>query len=296
MTVTNPIDSATTAKGAGGKPRGRKILSWRLVPLLVALALAALAVWLCIFFVQRAGDSAKPLSQLEQAIFGVFSLLAGAGLSWLTSAYYSARQTRSQFQQLARPALRRVMAARDSAESVLLAIERRRSGEDKGKSDPYESLTSLYELVEQHARVLDDAIEDWQEVLPDEVRAVHAEERSKLFQALNLRLDDLDGKVGAIALASESGADIEKQVAALHKEIAELRSEARGAKQIGHRIGSNYLTPLDPSVRRLAKRSSPASFDTANYATQMLLEYFRQQANSAEGETKGDSGEAPPEK
>ncbi|MFC8847709.1 MULTISPECIES: hypothetical protein [unclassified Micromonospora] len=252
MTDAVPVDPPSVVKPAHSRSRLALMFNWRALPHLVVLVCAGFAIWLCVFFVQRAGDVAHPLTQLEQVLFGVFTLLAGAGLSWLTSAYYSAQQARSQFQQLARPALRRVTAARDSADALLVAIDRRRKGDPGSQHDPLEHLASLYELVEQHARVLDDAIEDWHEVLPEDVQAVHAQEARRSNQLLNARLDDVNAKLTLMAAAIDgktNPASIAEEIAGLRAEVADLRKTAR-ASNGGHVVGGHYLTPVDPVIRR----------------------------------------------
>ncbi|WP_349880214.1 hypothetical protein ABIH81_11190 [Micromonospora sp. HUAS YX12] len=255
MTDAAPVDPPSLAKPAPSRSRLALIFSWRALPPLVVLVCAGFAIWLCAFFVQRAGDAAHPLTQLEQALFGLFTLLAGAGLSWLTSAYYSAQQARSQFQQLARPALRRVTTARDSADALLVAIDRRRTGGPQSQHDPQEHLASLYELVEQHARVLDDAIEDWHEVLPEDVQAVHAQEARRSYLLLNTRLDDVNAKLTLMAAAIDgktNTASIAEEIADLRAEVANLRKTAR-VNNGGHIApDGSFITPRDPGKRRVS--------------------------------------------
>ncbi|MEU8047002.1 hypothetical protein AB0I85_21100 [Micromonospora echinofusca] len=266
MTESAAVDQMPPRMPPSPQKQSKTLFGWQALPYLLVALSVVLAGWLSFYYIQRAGDQANPPSQLEQALFGIFSLAAGAILSWLTSAYYSSRQARDQFQQLARPALRRVTAARDSAESVLVAIERRRGLLADSDTPVCESLTSLYELVEQHARVLDDAIEDWQEVLPEDVRAVHAQEERRAYSRLNSRFDKVEEQLADLATSRKADPEeTAKQVSELQKEVGALRKEVQVKK--GRELATTkYGGLLSPSAIMADPQISKIMWDAVKQA------------------------------
>ncbi|MDQ1685005.1 MAG: hypothetical protein QOC82_1742, partial [Frankiaceae bacterium] len=233
--------------------------TWRAIPVLMSLAGLTLAIWLGVHFVDRADDTAKPLTQLEQLFFGIYTLVVGAALSWMASAFYAARQTQSQFQQLARPALRRVLAARDSADAVLQAIDRRRKAARKLTAAEDEALQSLHELVDQHARVLEDAVSDWQEVLPAEVQAVQIFEARRAYNTevrqLNDQMDSLRDALAALAAAPTiDPKHLSAQLTNLTKELESLRRKVNEPRP--YELISTASLVGTPTIRLTSSDSS----------------------------------------
>ena len=258
MNRSTPRHEASQPRPYARNRRG--VFTWRALPAVVVLLALALAVSMLVIFVNRAGDPQHPLSQLEQMFFGIYSVLVGIVASWLVSAYYAGHQARDQFQQLARPALRRVVAASDSAAAILVAINRR-----KGRQSGAEGLESLYELVEQHARVLDDAIANWQEVLPDDVRALQL---YHMRQQHDVQVKELGNRLDTVLVQLEEMASrpmvkpadlaervdsLRVEIDALRQTVADAQNRATQLQKLVDRHGSYNM----PSARRPLARSQP---------------------------------------
>lgn len=158
----------------------------------------------------------------------MYTLLLGALMSWLISAFFAQTQTREQFKQLVRPAMRRVAAARESVDGLLDAIDRRKR-ETAGDG---EAFRSLRELVEQHARVLDGAILDWREVIPEDVAAAEGVVRNATmdearFAAIADRMEQVEARASEISAENPSD-----EVAALRREVAQMKAEAKGSARL----------------------------------------------------------------
>lgn len=209
----------------GGVSKGRRALrfagDWSLVGLLGGAVL--LVVYLFRLFLDRASNEADPLSNLEQTFFGTFTLFVGAGLSWVVSHHYARRETRVQFERLARPALRRVVAARASADGLRAAVDRRQY---ELADDASEAFESMRELVDQHARTLDDAIADWQELLPREVGELYREAAYAAQARHEATVKELSGRLDVIESA-EGSDDSRAKVEALRRDVDRLDGEVQ---------------------------------------------------------------------
>ena len=215
----------------------------RHVAVLAIVAAAAVAAYLGYLFLSRSSD--KPFSNLEQTFFGAYTLFLGAAISWLTTHVYAKKETAERFQQLARPALRRVLAASDSTEGLLKAIEARQELADGATAR--EALRSLRELVEQHGRSLQDAIADWRELLPEDVATASRElrERAQLREAIEPIVERLDELEGNKANGPEI-AELTREVLALRSEFARRSDGGSFALRV-----SEDLRPNRGPVRRL---------------------------------------------
>jgi DNA-binding protein H-NS len=226
---------------------GRAI--WRVLPVLLAVFFSVLALDLLGRFVERAGDAENPITELELMFFSILTLAAGSGLSWLISAYYARGQARDQYEQLARPALRRVVAAKESALALSAAISRRSEAAQQSESpiDAGEAFASLGELVDQHARVLDDAITDWREILPDEVQSIITVDRqlSVLAAQQQSSQSQLQQQIAEVQqTVSKLAAAKAVTPAELQRVEAELEKVAKQAKERPYypTIGGGVLT------------------------------------------------------
>jgi hypothetical protein len=142
------------------------------------------------------------------------------------------------YQQLATPAYRRVVGLRNSAAVVAETLELKRGalseldGDDTWIMDEW--LDSLERLLRVHSDQLDAALDDWQELLPDEY------DIAKSHQQLTRKIEDLTAEARAQREVNdelrgqvESQAELRAQLAELVRERNELahRSVASAALQ-----------------------------------------------------------------
>ncbi|MDQ1103802.1 hypothetical protein [Nocardioides zeae] len=235
-----------SGEGGPGKTAAaaRTFAKWGPVVLLVAGAYIGVRVMDT--FIGKAA-SEEPLTTLEQTFFGLYSVVLGGGLSWLVTHFYSRRDAHQQSAQLARPALRRVVAARDSVDQILAAVDRRRADQEGGADD--ERLLGLREIIVQHARVLDDAVLDWGELLPDEVRLV-TEHRS--VEAVAATVATIEERLNTIESGSPDAA-VAKDIADLRKQLAAVHGEVSRTARMRHSLGG-----VDPQLVINTAANGPA--------------------------------------
>ena len=105
----------------------------------------------------------RPLSTLEMALWQLISLAAGLYGSFLLGRR-AAREAAMELLRLhARPAVRRLLAIRESLRRLSLRVEEFRREE----SDP--RLDVIQAIVVERITLGDSAIEDWRDVAPEDV-------------------------------------------------------------------------------------------------------------------------------
>lgn len=112
--------------------------------------------------------SKRPLTQLEMVFFQVIILclsLSGAFIFGRQSAMQAAREI---IKPHARSAFRRLLSLFYGLSRLATAIENARSSE-LIKNDPIIILDKLEALVTEHIFTADDALKDWEDIVPDDV-------------------------------------------------------------------------------------------------------------------------------
>lgn len=180
----------------------------------------------------------RDLNHLESILLTIlttiFSILASALVSWRMSH----EQSRSNYQQLARPALRRVLELDHSLGALREFVSVRRGRlADPGENHPeiHAWLEGIDGMIEQLKGQLRAGIDDWSELLPREVADYYASER---LRALEEQRDEEQKRHEAELKrlqdqAKEWQAEVDRHMdrsKGLEKEISDLRRRLDDAK------------------------------------------------------------------
>lgn len=198
------ISVARLLIGVGG---GILLLLLSVVPFVLAIAVSA----------------KRNLSPLENTLFGIVTFILSTAGSALISAYYEGGRSRNSYAQLARPALRRIVAINHSAVQILEVVRAKQDDlggiEQLTASRASEWLDSIGRLLQQHIGQLDAAIVDWQELLPDEY--------AELVNIAELQTVITDKVEQIRALNQQESGDARRRMAELTAEIAQLKQALR---------------------------------------------------------------------
>ncbi len=217
---------------------------WTSWQLWVGVALGVVAVVVAAMVILSTSDD-DPLTDRESLLFtvvvAVFTVLA----SMLISSYFSRRQARSEYQSLARPAWRRVAQLNQSVSRLMETIAVREQRAEKldtvGSETVVEWLESIRLLVREHSGQLEDAISDWDELLPAD---------SRTYQELLLLRDERDQRSRELRAVRATSEDASQQIDKLRAEVDRLDSQMRtkGLSLGGLTIGSNSVTSYTPTI------------------------------------------------
>jgi hypothetical protein len=203
-TQKRTIPTISVLLGFGG---GALLLLLSMVPFVLTIAVSA----------------QRNLSPLENTLFGTVTFILSTIGSALISAYYERGRSRDSYSQLARPALRRIVAINRSAAQILEAIRDKQSDlkdiEDLSLLQASEWLDSIGRLLQQHIGQLDAAIVDWQELLP--------EEYAELVNIAELQTVITDKVEQIRALNRQESGDAQQRIGELAAEIVQLKQELR---------------------------------------------------------------------
>lgn len=128
--------------------------------------LILISVAVAFIFVMVAHE--RPFSQLEGVFLQAFILIAG-----ITGSYFFRRQAarKAAYEAIkphARPAFRRLLSLFDSLSRLANAIEKARLSNIKTAKDNT-VLDKLSAIVIEQIHSADDALEDWADIIPDDV-------------------------------------------------------------------------------------------------------------------------------
>jgi hypothetical protein len=138
--------------------------------LVAASVLVVLSIVLAVLFVHIAAT--RPLTTLEGTLFQAISLLAGLAGSYLFGTQSAMRIARGMIKPHARSAFRRVLSLYKGLSRIGQQIERAKSAvSPEGQITPYDILEAM---VEQQLLTVDDAVEDWRDLVPEEVEELQA--------------------------------------------------------------------------------------------------------------------------
>jgi hypothetical protein len=144
-------------------PRARLRFLFSLALLATAVILIIVVLWI---------SASRTLSTLEQILFQVFVLLAS-----LLGAYLLGLQTKREseewaLRQYARAAFRRVLTLYRSLNRMAESL----SHEDRQEADAatQRTLSGLRATVVEQLDTIHDALEDWRDIIPEDVRDIEA--------------------------------------------------------------------------------------------------------------------------
>lgn len=277
-TPTQPVVGQDADQG--GVPRW---LGWALLGF-TALVIVA-QIWV---------SAKRALTPLETGLFNGLTVVIGLVGSVLVSGYYWRKQSsrdvenaRTNYQQLARPAWRRVVSIETSLARIQgsIAEHAARLAEDpEGKllqpQAQAQWVDGLRRQVEHVGDHITAAIEDWRELLPEDFAALVEEQkrvtaalaeladRRKRMQELEDELRQKDAQVNAMAAdqgqAEETSAqEVEAAKAEAEKLRADLEAEQDRYRKLADKINrgssttvtasglmdNNYRVSLNPRVR-----------------------------------------------
>ena len=202
----------------------------------------------------------RPLSSLEAVLFNVLMTLLGIVGTVLVSVYFARRGARSEYEQLARPALRRVVQLNRSVGTIRDAIKSKQASlglpSEVSGDVVREWLDTLDRLMEQHGGQLTDAVSDWRELLPqDYERLIEESELSRLRTLYEEKLDDLDARQASLARTQEqqtaeaaaTAGSVQSDIARVTKELQELK---QGIKEREANLALSGGQVIDPAILR----------------------------------------------
>ena len=113
-------------------------------------------------------SSQRPLSSLENTLLQFFSLLFGTIASFLVGKQSADKMAREIIKPHARSAFRRLMALYGSLSRAAAEIEKSNSPENP-QSEAI-TLAKLEAIVIEQLATADHALEDWRDIIPEEVQ------------------------------------------------------------------------------------------------------------------------------
>ena len=113
----------------------------------------------------------RALTEIEAIVFQILTLLAGIGGSYIFGRKTSKESIRETIEPHARSAFRRLISLYRSISHVATIIESEEPRDDASKIDIIRAI-----VVEQIATA-DDALADWQDVVPEAVKEMRKEMR-----------------------------------------------------------------------------------------------------------------------
>jgi len=221
------------------EPNGLLTLGWVLLGL--ALVVLGAVVWISID---------RPLNSLENALFGVLTFVFSIIGSTIVSSYFSRKQALSEYEQLARPALRRVAALELSTTRVSQYVSSLEGNPVLNEAALQAWLQGLSGQMSLLRDQLAAATSDWRELLPsdyEEARAV-GQTQGELFERLK-KLEDLQGDRAVEGVSDTSALD--PKLAELQSEIAQLRRKL---------VAQAATTSSNPFLVSRGSSNSPTQF------------------------------------
>jgi hypothetical protein len=200
---------------------------------------------------------------LESALLGGFTFVLSLLGAALVSAFYSERQARAEYQQLARPALRRTIAIEASTRRIAESLSQRRDDVVSNKAVAAEWVrgfeAQLMLLIDQMGA----ATADWRELLPEDYQAARntAAELAELRAEMNRKTTELEEAQRATQEAQGAGVKREQQrIRDLTKQIDDLRAQlARVEDAAAGTIGISSHYPFIPGTIAGGLRYDPGT-------------------------------------
>ena len=132
---------------------------------IVAGLLLIVCLLISAFFVYEA--TVRTFTDLEAALFQIFALATGLIGSFIFGRQSVHAAARGMVKDHARPAFRRLISLYEGISRMAAIIERARNL--RSDSEQREALAELSGLVISHLATADDALEDWRDIVPEEL-------------------------------------------------------------------------------------------------------------------------------
>lgn len=157
------------------KTGSRRQRRQRISGLILSASLIAISVAAAVFCVLI--SSKRPLTALEGTLFQVLSLLAGLEGSYLFGLNSAREAAGDLVKPHARSSFRRVWSLYMSLSRLAEAIDRARSSQENA-SNQAAPLDTIQAIVVEQIATAGDALEDWRDVVPEDVEEVEKRLRS----------------------------------------------------------------------------------------------------------------------
>ena len=132
-----------------------------IVPVLIGLGILALVILVYI-------AATRDLSGLESVLLQIILLAIGSGISFFAGHRSAREAAEAIIKPHARSAFRRLLSLYRSLSRAANAIESSQSSESDG--DYQVVLARLEEIVAYQLMTADDALEDWNDIVPEDVK------------------------------------------------------------------------------------------------------------------------------
>ena len=132
---------------------------------IAAVLLLIVCLLISAFIVYEA--NVRTFTDLEAALFQIFALATGLIGSFIFGRQSVRAAARGMVKDHARPAFRRLISLYEGISRMAAIIERARNL--RSDSEQREALAELSGLVISHLATADDALEDWRDIVPEEL-------------------------------------------------------------------------------------------------------------------------------
>lgn len=200
--------------------RGRSLSPNSWVGILLVL-LSAVALWQTI---QQA--LTRDLTGLETTLFSAITFVLSSIGSFIVSAHFNQMQARKEYEQLARPALRRVDSLQQALDVVATGVDTRLKRCQEEASANVEEVVWLEGLMTQLQLLshnIKDANSDWREMLPQD----YEDALRRAFDELGTSRESIDALTNEIELQKAKQAagdqDAKAKIAQLEKQLSDQR-------------------------------------------------------------------------
>jgi hypothetical protein len=140
------------------------------------LVFVVLSVLIAVAFLVMASE--RDLTALENTLLQVFSLGLGLVGSYIMGKESAQATAKDIIKPHARSAFRRLLSLYKSLSRLAFAIQTARSGAP-GNPEAIAILDRLDAIVTEQIGTADDALEDWNDIVPEEVASLRAQLRSQ---------------------------------------------------------------------------------------------------------------------
>lgn len=134
----------------------------KVIPAILVVA----SIVVAIIFVKVVSE--RPLTQLESAFFQMFVLLAGLSGSFIFGRQSAIKSAREIIKPHARSAFRRVLSLYNSLSRLAFTIDHAKSSNSNSMKEQA-VLDKLEAIVTEQIFTANDALEDWGDIVPDDV-------------------------------------------------------------------------------------------------------------------------------
>lgn len=187
----------------------------------LTVGVIALIIAMSTFVVTIVVSFNRELTPLESALFNSLTFTLSTIGSVLISAHFARRSARGEYEQLARPALRRVAALEVSTGRVAEYIDERRSATEGDESVWLGGLSAQLKLLLDQ---LTAATVDWRELLPSDYQEVRRDVATiAQIDALSKEIQQLKEERTRVPNADERIAELREQVRTLSGRLASER-------------------------------------------------------------------------